>query len=299
MPEPSAALNPNPLMTLTPGGRRDQWSPPARPGYVLLDVDGTLMGPSKVVTPEVVTAVHDVVAAGVPVGFATGRPVSGVTQAQQQLQLAGPHIVLNGAQIRHNGTAVSTWPLTDAHRKSILQLCADHDLYAELYTDDAILVTSFDERFRPHWDEVIGQPFGTVADHPALVDQTIKATIVTLNEGQQAAVERAIGELGLTAGAATSPVTPGLTYINITQPGADKGSAVTAIARSMGLNLKEVVVVGDGANDLPLLTVAGTAIAMADAPALLTDVAHHIVPGVKDDGAAVALSAVLQWVQSV
>lgn len=285
-------------MTLMPGGRRDQWAPPARPGYVLLDVDGTLMGPSKIVTPPVVAAVQALVDAGVPVGFATGRPVSGVQQAQDQLQLAGPHIVLNGAQIRQNGKALSTWPLTTPQRDAILQLCADQDLYAELYTDDAILVTSFDERFRPHWDEVIGQPLGTVADHPDLVSQTIKATIVTLSDPQRAQVEQAVGGLGLTAGAATSPVTPGLTYINITHPAADKGTAVTAIARSMSLDLNRVVVVGDGANDLPLLSVAGTAIAMAGAPASLTDIAHHLVPDVEQDGAAVALAAVLQWVRA-
>lgn len=159
-------------------------------------------------------------------------------------------------------------------------------------------MTAFDRRFKPHWDEVIGQPLGTVADHPALLDQIIKATIVTVTEAQRAEVEQAVDALGLTAGAATSPVTPGLTYINITHPEIDKGTAVVAAADSLGVGTEAVVAVGDGANDLPMLQAAGTAIAMADAPNALIDIAHHVVPAVGDDGAAVALDAVLRWART-
>ncbi len=283
------------MLALEAGGRRADWAPSDRPGLVLLDVDGTLMGPDKVVTPGVVAAVRDLVDAGVPVGFATGRNVDGVRGAQDQLQIAGPHIVLNGAQVRMDGKALRTWPLTTSQRDAVLDLCADRGLYAELYGDEGFVVTAMDEDYRPHWDEVIGQPLGSVADHPEVVERTIKATIVVRTPDERDTVIADVQALGMNAGAATSPVTPDFTYINITHPDADKGAAVRAAAELLGIEVDAVVAVGDGDNDLPMLTVAGTAVAMGDAPSSVRAVAHHVVPDVEQDGAAVALRAVLRW----
>ena len=288
----------HPLHSLLPGGRRDRWGPTGPPRLVLLDVDGTLMGPDRVVTPPVVQAVRDLVDAGVDVGFATGRNVAGVAGAHGQLDIDGPHIVLNGAQVRRAGRPVRTWPLTAEQRQAVLDLCADRGMYAELYTDDAVLVTAMDEQYKPHWDEVIGQPVGTVAAHPDLVERTIKATIVALTDADRDAVVDAVRARGMNAGAATSPVTPGFAYINITHPDADKGRAVVAAAESLGVGPDQVVAVGDGANDLPMLEVVGTAVAMGDAPAEVREAAHFVVPGVAEDGAAVALAAVRAWLHT-
>ncbi len=68
--------------------------------------------------------------------------------------------------------------------------------------------------------------------------------------------------MGLSAGPATSPVTPGVTYINITRADVDKGTAVLAGAASLGIDPAAVVVIGDGHNDLPML--AGRSFAASD-----------------------------------
>jgi Cof subfamily protein (haloacid dehalogenase superfamily) len=294
MPAPTAHRS---ILALPPGGRRVDWQPAPRPGLVLLDVDGTLLGATGVVAPAVVDAVRAVRDAGVPVGVATGRNVEGVRAVYEELQLDGPHIVLNGAQVRQGGRPIATRRMTAVQRDEVLQLCADRGLYAELYVDDGVLVTAMDTTYKPHWDDVIGQPIGTVADHPSLLATTIKATIVAHGDRMRDEVVDLVRGLGLNAGAATSPVTPGLTYINITHPDADKGTAVTAAAEALGIGTDAVVVVGDGANDLPMLAVAGTAFAMGDAGEVVLAAAHHVVPGVGEDGAAVALHAVLDWVQ--
>jgi hydroxymethylpyrimidine pyrophosphatase-like HAD family hydrolase len=51
------------------------------------------------------------------------------------------------------------------------------------------------------------------------------------------------------------------------------------------------VAVGDAANDLPLLAVAGTAIAMGQAAPEIIAASHLVAPGVDAYGAAVALDA--------
>jgi Cof subfamily protein (haloacid dehalogenase superfamily) len=290
-----AAPSPDVPVGLRPGGRRDAWAPGGPPALVLLDVDGTLVGAGHVVTAPVVAAVRAAAAAGVAVGLATGRNLAGVAGVLRQLGTDGPHVVLNGAQVRLGGGAARTWPLTAAQRTALLDLCERRGLYAELYTGEALLVTAMDRTYQPHWELIVGWPVGTVADRPDLLDEVVKATVVTRSDHETAAVLDAVAALGLTAGPATSPATPGFTYVNITAPEADKGRAVVAAAELLGVGADRVVAVGDAANDLPMLAAAGTAIAMADAPPAVLAAAHHVVPAVAEDGVAVALDAVRRW----
>lgn len=285
--------SPLPATALRPGGRAAAWAPEAPTAWVLLDVDGTLIGPSNAVAEEVVEAVAAVVDAGIRVGYATGRNVAGVRAVHDRLRLAGPHVVLNGAQVREGGRALHTWALSPEQVRAVLARCAEAGLYAELYLDDAFLVTSLDERYRPHWDRVIGEPAGVVTDDVVDAGEVIKMTIVTLDDRDPAPVVEDLRGLGLSVGTATSPATPGMTFLNTTRSDVDKGAAIRVAAEAIGVSLGQVVVIGDGANDLPMLAVAGTAIAMGDAGEAVRAAAHLVTDDVEAHGAAVALRDVL------
>lgn len=63
--------------------------------------------------------------------------------------------------------------------------------------------------------------------------------------------------------------------IEIMHPDVNKGTALTAIANHIGSSLDEVMAVGDGNNDLPMLRAAGTGILMHNADAAT----HRAVAG--------------------
>ncbi len=54
-------------------------------------------------------------------------------------------------------------------------------------------------------------------------------------------------------------------YIEITREGCDKGSALEAICRHLGVNIENTMAFGDGDNDLFFLEKAGVAVAMENA----------------------------------
>lgn len=277
-----------------PGGRFRDWAP-APPAYVVLDVDGTLLHAGPEATADVAAAAREALDAGLAVGFATGRLPYGVEAVQRQLQLPGPHVVLNGAQVRAGGRVVRTWPLAPEQRDAVLAFCAEAGFYAELYVEDGFYVTSFDERVRAHWEEIIGWPKGDLAGLDVTALEVIKATVVAFDDDERDHVVGALRARGLVPGPATSPLTPGLTYVNLTAPGADKGVALRAAAEHAGARPEQVVAVGDGVNDLALFAAAGTAVAMGQAPQEVRDAAHVVVPDVEADGAAVALRAAVRW----
>ena len=57
---------------------------------VAVDIDGTLLNNQKEITPEVFSAVQDAKAAGVKIVIATGRPIAGVQNLLEELELNQP-----------------------------------------------------------------------------------------------------------------------------------------------------------------------------------------------------------------
>ena len=78
-------------------------------------------------------------------------------------------------------------------------------------------------------------------------------------------------------------------YIDCTPSGVDKGFGARLFAEKVGIDLADLMVIGDGWNDIPMFKVAGTSIAMDGAPAELLELANAVTPGIDYDGAARAI----------
>lgn len=279
------------MFLLTPGGRHDEWQ--ATPGQlVALDVDGTLIGLSGTVSEAVVAAIARARGAGLHMGLATGRMALGVTEILDRTGLPGPHVLHNGAEVRHEGEVVASWPVAPAALAQVLDGCNEAGIYLEVYVADGYLVNRMEERARPHWELLGAEPLGTIDSIDDIDDDVPKITATVFDP---AGVERAIAvirEAGLRAGPANSPATPSLHYVNGNDPDVDKGRALRAAAEAVGVEMAAVVAIGDERNDVPLLEAAGTAIAMGNASKEVRAVAHLIAPDVEQHGVAAALDAV-------
>jgi len=281
---------------IRPGGRFDDWRP-AAPAYVVCDVDGTLVGPQAEATDEVAAAVVAAQAAGLRVGFATGRARLGVQALWQQLQATGPHLLHNGAEVRADGHTVAAWSLTPEQVDALLAFARTRDdAYLEVYTDDGYWVSAWDERASAHWDLLGHEPSGILTDAAQLTGQVVpKITMTVFDTAGVAEVVDGIAQLGLVPGHADSPRAPHLHFVNATHPDTDKGRALARAAEHLGIGLDQTVAIGDAANDRSMLEVAGTAIAMGQAPPEIQAIAHLVVPDVDAHGVAVALDAARTW----
>lgn len=83
------------------------------------------------------------------------------------------------------------------------------------------------------------------------------------------------------------------TYFEITATGVDKAQAVRQFAQAQGLTADQVLAMGDGNNDIPMLTWAGVSIVPANAGAGARGVADAVAPSNDHDGVATILRAVV------
>ena len=78
-------------------------------------------------------------------------------------------------------------------------------------------------------------------------------------------------------------------YLDITHPLANKGVALSEIARLLTVPLPEIAVIGDGANDVSMFVRSGLSIAMGNACPAVKRAADFVTDSNRDDGFANAV----------
>jgi Cof subfamily protein (haloacid dehalogenase superfamily) len=88
---------------------------------------------------------------------------------------------------------------------------------------------------------------------------------------------------------------PGRSDYVITNKMATKQEAVLTVARTLGIDPSEIIGVGDGYNDVPLLMACGLKVAMGNAVDELKEMADYVAPTVDEDGVADVINRYLLY----
>lgn len=254
---------------------------------VCVDVDGTLVGSSGIVSPNVWTMAKSARAAGLRLAICSGRPAFGITRRfAERLDADGWHVFQNGASVVHLGNGASRSTCMAASTvDDLVRRSRTAGRLLELYTDTGYAVERDDDRARRHAD-LLGVPF-TPRPFDSLRSPIVRAQWLIPRE-EEAAVLAEPHE-GLHVSPSVSPAMPDTSFVNITPEGVDKGSAVRAVAQAYGIPLERVMLVGDGANDVLAMRVVGHPVAMGNAEPEVLALARHRVAHVDEDGLIEAL----------
>ena len=113
-----------------------------------------------------------------------------------------------------------------------------------------------------------------------------------LGIGTEAEVLAQVRELGARLGSKANVFRSLRQYIEVTDPGANKATALAWVAAQRGLNAANVAAIGDSDNDAPMLAWAGRSYAVANATPLAREAARRVV-GAQGSGVAEALADLL------
>jgi Cof subfamily protein (haloacid dehalogenase superfamily) len=255
---------------------------------VCVDVDGTLVGSSGQVDPETWLAADRARATGVLLALCTGRPGFGITRTYaERLSPEGWHIFQNGASVLHlpSGDSRST-PLDERALAFVIERSREAGRVLELYSDLDYAVETDTPVTRAH-AALLGVPFRT-RSFASLSAPIVRAQWL-VSDSEVAGVS-AEPRAGLELARSTSPVMPGIQFLNLTPAGVDKSAAVRAVAAAHDVPLSDVMFVGDGSNDALAMRIVGTPVAMGNADAEALAVATHVVGDVDRGGLIEALS---------
>ncbi|MDI6815153.1 MAG: Cof-type HAD-IIB family hydrolase [Dehalococcoidales bacterium] len=264
---------------------------------LIVDIDGTLIGKDGTISAEDREALAKASYSGIQVSLSTGRVPQACLSFISQLALDSYHIFFDGALVSNpnQGREVYVQPLNKMVVRQAVDFAHLNDIYLELYSATHYFVE------QQTWaTDIHRQFFGlqpTVVDFTKLwnEERIIKGELVT-SSPQEAAKARSFylqfnGSLHFSW--VRTPAYPGIDFINLVNPGVSKGKALEALAWHLGISMSEIIAIGDGANDISLLSSVGLAIAMENAPDEVKAVADYVTLDVDHNGLAAAIKRFL------
>jgi len=297
-----------------------------QPRLIAIDLDGTLLHSGGYVSPRNRAAISLAHAAGIEVVVATGRRHSFALQVLRDLNLPSAHALIssNGTVIRNIGSELlhrshlsletARWLVAHAAEfRSTLVLTFDtvgpdgHDTRGALVCESVDELNAAIGRWMTSNRDYLAQvtPIEDALNASAPIQMMLCGTIDRMDaaEALLAAHPRiaAVGAPELPDTEITLHRTAyperDLTILDILPAGCSKASALDLLATLRGIELSEVLAIGDNWNDVPMLEAAGSAVLMANAPADLLALARNrnwlIAPAHDDDGVAIAIEDAL------
>ncbi len=264
---------------------------------LVLDIDGTLLDKNGAISAEDRNALARVCDLGVPVSLSTGRVVKACSGIISQLSLDSYHIFFDGALVSNpnRGKAIYVQPIDKMVVKQAIEFAHLNGINLEFYSANHYFVEG------ETWASDIRRDFyhtpPTVVDISKLwqKERIIKGVLTVRSPEEKARAEILYLQFkdSLSFSRTKTPAYPEVDFINVLAPEVSKGEALRVLASHLGISLTEIIAIGDGPNDISLLSSAGLAIAMGDAPDELKAVADFITLDVDHSGLAKAIKKFL------
>ncbi|MFC2033966.1 Cof-type HAD-IIB family hydrolase [Chloroflexota bacterium] len=264
---------------------------------LVIDIDGTLLGKNNIISAEDKNALARASDSGVRVALSTGRVTEACKDIIHQLSLNGYHIFFDGALVRDpkNDEDVYARPVSEDLVRQIIEYSHLNGINLDLYSSTNYFVES------ETWVSDIRREFfkiePTVGGFTNLwkEERIIKGNLTVRSAEEKAKADKFHHHFKSNLGFswAKTPAYPEVDFINVLTSGVSKGEALEALTSFLGVTLNETVAIGDGANDISLLSKAGLAIAMDNGPDELKAVADHVTLSIEHNGVAAAVDEFL------
>jgi Cof subfamily protein (haloacid dehalogenase superfamily) len=260
---------------------------------LVLDIDGTLINKSGLISPADRDSIIAVKQKGISVVLCTGRATGASLNIIHELGLDGPHIFFDGTLVYDPQKDIEIYarPLPLDILDQITNYALREGLPLDLFSRNKFFV--IEESWRTKIRSEFFNIQATVADLRSIwkTEKIVKGGLAVKTPGEIAAVKKMAvffyGRINLTW--TVTPAYPDIQFINITDSGSSKGKALKALCSHLSLPIEQVCAIGDGLNDISLLYNAGLGVAMQNAPDELKAVADYVTCDVENSGVSEAL----------
>lgn len=255
--------------------------------FLLFDLDGTLLDSQRRIRPRNLATLTALMADGVGVGFATGRPPRATRPYVERLRPTGPLVCFNGAVTWD----VRSRAVLDAHRLrpevalAALALARERGVHANLYLDDDIYIEAVTDvsLASAHKDGVEQVPVGPLDEWlAARADAPVKVLFIA----EPAKLPPLAAAIRDRCGEEVVLVNSEPDYLELLPDGVNKGVGLDALCRHRGIAPADVIAFGDNLNDLEMIERAGVGVAMGNAHERLRAAADVVIGSNDSDAIA-------------
>ena len=238
---------------------------------IALDLDGTLLTPTKTLLPSSLQALARAREAGFTPIIVTGRHHVAIHPFYQALALDTPAICCNGTYLYDYQAkkVIEADPLPVDQALQLIDMLNEHKVHALMYIDDAMVYeTPTGHVLRTlNWAQSLPpeqRPVFTQVDSLAQTAREVNAVWKFALTDEDSAKLNTFAleveqQLGLECERSWHD------QIDIARQGNSKGKRLAQWVASQGLSMQDVVAFGDNFNDISMLQAAGIGVAMGNA----------------------------------
>lgn len=258
------------------------------PRLIATDLDGTLLRGDKSISARTTGVLDRISAEGTRIVLVTGRPIRWLQLVYDQLGIRLPAVCANGAVVYD--------PLADEVLRAdplAPELLGEvvRRLRAEVpgitlaveVTDSRQMRHEVDYPVPVHWDHQHGAIRMVDAPEELLTAPAVKLLARAGVRDPDAFVQVVSGAL---AGLAEATHSSYSGLVEISAAGVTKAAGLAWFCKRHGLDAADVIAFGDMPNDVPMLTWAGRAVAVANAHHAVLAIADDVARGNDEDGVA-------------
>jgi len=228
-----------------------------------LDMDGTVLNDRQQISAENKKWINNAINAGITVSFSTGRETKSVLPYIKELDLKSPMVTVNGSEVWKNSERLLSRKLMDAKWiEKMHQLVKDFDIW--------------------FWATAVEGLYNKDNWEPDVSNKSwMKFGFQTENDEIRREVYQIISSWNVMEITNSHPHN-----LECNPKGVNKASGLHEICHYMGIEMSEVVAVGDSINDAAMIKAAGLGVAMGNAQDKIKEIADHITTTNVENGVA-------------
>lgn len=252
---------------------------------ITFDLDGTLLDDDHQLHEKTIEAVDAVREKGIRTLVATGRMYVSAKPHIDKLKMIDPVITYNGALVMNpvENTEIYHSPIPFSVARKISEKVEECNYYLQAFLDDTLYVSE-KNNYTKKYEHIAGVVAQTVGSLDKFMDKgPTKMLIIEEDEEVQEEIRNFLAN-NFADDIEISGSYP--SFIEITKKGISKAEPLKKLASKYNLKREEIMVFGDGLNDLTMVEWAGKGIAMENAHPKLRESADDIAQSHKELGVA-------------
>lgn len=233
---------------------------------IVMDMDDTLLNDQHQISQQNHQAIQAARAAGITVVLASGRPTPAMAPFADQLGLNEDGFVIsyNGAYVTDwsNGTVLQETCLTKYESDMLVDAAHAHDSCLHTYMNGDIVT----DRLNPYTDieaDLTSLPIRLVDDLKETVTGNVPKVLLVAEPHKVKAMR---DEFQRTLGQRFTISISKPYFLEFTNLAVDKSAGIKLLCKQLGINMSQVLAIGDSYNDQTMLEDCGVGVAMGNAP---------------------------------
>ncbi len=256
---------------------------------IALDLDGTLFNSKKEISERTKTAIHKAKQKGIKVVLATGRPLAGIKNILEELNLLQDNeyvLCFNGGLVVNAKTnePIFECTLTGKDYKILANLAKELKVHHHAFSIRDGLITNENSQYTDYEAQINKLKINIINPQTDILDDDIIIKVMFIDPPEILA--QAVEKMPSLVQENYNAFNSAPFFFEITNKQVDKGSGLEHLAKYLGISQSEVIACGDEANDYSMINYAGLGVAMGNGIEKVKAISDYITDTNDNDGIA-------------